>query len=187
MVDEQNEAPPAAAAPVAPDNEDPQDLAMEQDEVPDINNLIRTTAISQQLATISLIAAQRVIVDHQTQLAPRLERQDADREQLGRMIHEVRQITAEQRRVTNQLNAQRRDWLDARLHASRTQRPFFRASPPRRTPDLDLAGASVWRGGVLSRIWRDRLLGAAVGAVITTAGLWVAAVSAATICWILRR
>jgi hypothetical protein len=188
MIDEQNEAPPAAAAPVAPDNEVPEDLAIEQNEVPDINNLIRTTAISQQQATISLIAAQRIIVDHQTQLAPRLERQDADHEQLGRMIHEVRQITVEQRRVTNQLNAQRRDWLDARLHASWIQRPSpFRAAPRRRTPNLDLAGASVWRGGVLSRIWRDRLLGAAAGAVITAAGLWVAAVSTATICWIFRR
>ena len=34
----------------------------------------------------------------------------------------------------------------------------------------------------VSRIWRDRLLGAAAGAVITTAGLWIVAVSAATIC-----
>jgi hypothetical protein len=39
----------------------------------------------------------------------------------------------------------------------------------------------------VSRIWRDRLLGAAAGAVITAAGLWIAAVSAATICWIFRR
>jgi hypothetical protein len=46
---------------------------MGHDEVPDIDNLIHTTAITQQLATISLVAAQRVIVDHQTQLAPRLE------------------------------------------------------------------------------------------------------------------
>jgi hypothetical protein len=77
-------------------DEDPGNLAIEQDEAPDINNLIRTTAIAQQQATISLIAAQRIIVDHQTQLVPRLERQDADHEQLGRMIHEVRQIATEQ-------------------------------------------------------------------------------------------
>jgi hypothetical protein len=168
-------------------NGDPEDLAVEQDEAPDINNLIRNTAIAQQLATISLVAAQRVITEHQAQLAPRLERQDEDHEQLGRMLQEVRQVTAEQRRVTNQLNAQRRDWLDARLRASRIQRQPFRATPLRRTPNLDLAGASVWRGGVLSRIWRDRILGAAAGAVITAAGLWVAAVSVATICWIFRR
>jgi hypothetical protein len=166
--EEENEAPPAAH-----ENENPEDLAIGHDKAPNIENLIRTTAIAQQLATISLVAAQRVIVDHQTQLAPRLERQDADHEQLGQMIHEVRQIAAEQRRVTNQLHA---------------QRPSpSRATTRRRTPNLDLAGASVWRGEVLSRIWRDRLLGAAAGAVITTAGLWVAAVSAATICWILRR
>jgi hypothetical protein len=184
--DEENEMPAAtAAAAAAPENEDPEELATEQDEAPDINNLIRNTAIAQQLATISLVAAQRVITEHQAQLAPRLERQDEDHEQLERMLHEVRKITIEQRLVTNQMNAQRRDWLDARLRASRIQRPPFRATPPHRT--LDLAGASVWRGGVLSRIWRDRLLGAAAGAVITTAGLWIVAVSAATICWIFRR
>jgi hypothetical protein len=88
--EEENEAPPAAH-----ENEDPENLAIGNDQAPDINNLIRTTAIAQQLATISLVAAQRVIVDYQTQLAPRLERQDADHEQLGRLIHEVRQITTE--------------------------------------------------------------------------------------------
>jgi hypothetical protein len=189
MVAEQNEIPAAtAAAAAAPENENPEDLALEQDEGPDVNNLIRNTAIAQQLATISLVAAQRVITEHQAQLAPRLERQDADHEQLERMLHEVRKITIEQRLVTNHMQAQRRDWLDARLRASRIQRPSpFRATPQRRTPNLDLAGAAVWRGGVLSRIWRDRLLGAAAGAIIATAGLWIAAVSAATICWILRR
>jgi hypothetical protein len=190
MVNEQNEALVAAAAPAAPEHEDPEHMAIERDEndAPDIDNLIRTTAISQQLATISLIATQWIIVDHQTQLVPRLERQDADHEQLERMLQEVRRVTVEQRQVTSQLNAQRRDWLNARLRASRIQRPSpSRATPRRRTPNLGLAGASVWKGGVLSRIWRDRLFGAAAGAVITAAGLWVAAVSTATICWIFRR
>jgi hypothetical protein len=57
----------------SPPAEDPEDLAIGHDEAPDIDNLIRTTAITQQQATISLVAAQRVIADHQTQLAPRLE------------------------------------------------------------------------------------------------------------------
>jgi hypothetical protein len=50
----------AAAAQAAPENKDPEDMAIEQDknDAPDIDNLIRTTAISQQLATISLIATQ---------------------------------------------------------------------------------------------------------------------------------
>jgi hypothetical protein len=189
MVNEQNEALTAGAAPAAPEYEDPEDMAIERDgnDTPDIDNLIRTTAISQQLATISLIAAQRIIVDHQTQLVPRLEWQDADHEQLERMLQEVRQVTAEQQQVTNQLNAQCREWLNARLRASQIQHPSpSRATPRRRTPNLDLAGASIWRGGVLSRIWRDRLLGAAAAAVITAAGLWVTGVSATTICWILR-
>jgi hypothetical protein len=175
MLDEPNE------------NENPENSTVERDEEPGVNDLIHNTAIAQQLATISLVAAQRVITDHQTQLAPRLERQDADHEQLERMLQEVRQVTTEQRRVINQLNVQRRDWLDARLRASRIQRQPFRATQPRRTPRLDLAGASVWRGGVLSRIWRDRLLGAAAGAAIAAAGLWVIAVSVAIICLIVRR
>jgi hypothetical protein len=183
--DEENEMPAAAAAAPELENED-------ENEAPDVNNMIHTAAVAQQLATISLVAAHRVITEHQEQLAPRLERQDEDHEQLERMLQEVRQVTAEQRRVTNQLNAQRRDWLDARLRASRIQRSPFRDTPPRssprhRNPNLDLAGASVWRGGVLSRIWRDRLLGAAAGAAITAAGLWIIVVSAATICWIVRR
>jgi hypothetical protein len=36
----------------------------------------------------------------------------------------------------------------------------------------------------VSRIWRDRLLGAAVGVIITAAGLWVAASIAATISYV---
>jgi hypothetical protein len=103
------------------------------------------------------------------------------------MIHEVRQITIEQRRVTSQLNIQRREWLDARLRASRIQRSPLHTTPRRRTPNLDLTRASVWRGGVLSRIWRDRLLGAAAGAIVTAAGLWVVTVSAVAIIYILQR
>ena len=44
-----------------------------------------------------------------------------------------------------------------------------RAAPARR----DLARASVWTGDVLSRTWHDRVLGAATGAVITLAALWL--------------
>jgi hypothetical protein len=50
----------------------------------------------------------------------------------------------------------------------------------------DLAGASVWTGGVLSRTWHDRLLGAAAGAALTLATLWLILVSAATATVILR-
>jgi hypothetical protein len=96
MAAEQNEAPAVAAATAALANKDPEDLAVEQDVGPDVNNLIRNTAITQQLATISLIAMQRVIIEHQAQLAPRLEHQDADHEQLERMLHEVQKITIEQ-------------------------------------------------------------------------------------------
>jgi hypothetical protein len=104
-----NEVPAVAAAPSAPENEDPEDLAVERDKEPDDNNQIRNTAIAQHLATINLVATQQVITDHQIQLAPRLECQDADHEQLQRMLGEVRRITVEQRLVTNQMNTQRRD------------------------------------------------------------------------------
>jgi hypothetical protein len=81
--DEENEMPAAAAAaPTGLENED-------EDEAPDVNNMIHTAAVAQQLATISLVAAHRVITEHQEQLAPRLERQDKDHEQLERMVQEV--------------------------------------------------------------------------------------------------
>jgi len=44
----------------------------------------------------------------------------------------------------------------------------------------DLAGASVWTGDQLSRTWINRLLGAAAGAALTLATLWLILVSAAT-------
>jgi hypothetical protein len=55
----------------------------------------------------------------------------------------------------------------------------------RRTKRHDLAGASVWTGDILSRIWGDRLLGAAAGAILTTAGLWCALITGATISYAL--
>jgi hypothetical protein len=60
--------------------------------------------------------------------------------------------------------------------------------PQRRhqAPHLDLAGASVWTGDLLSQTWRDRLLGATAGALLTIAGLWFALVTGATISYVLR-
>jgi hypothetical protein len=173
------------------ENEDPKNRAMEEledeNEASNVNNMIHTAAVAQQLATNSLVTVQRVITEHQEQLASQLERQE-DQERLKRILQEVRQVTTEQRWVTNQLNAQRWDGLNAWLRTLRIQHPSpSRATPRRRTPNLDLARASVWREGILLWIWRDRLLGAAASAVITAAELWVAAVSTATICWIFRR
>ena len=54
------------------------------------------------------------------------------------------------------------------------------------TTQPDLAGASVWTGGVLLWIWRDRLLGAVAGAAITLASLWFLLVSTAAAAVILR-
>ena len=41
----------------------------------------------------------------------------------------------------------------------------------------------AWR---VSRIWRDRLLGAAAGTILTIAGLWFALVTGATVCYIFQ-
>jgi hypothetical protein len=38
----------------------------------------------------------------------------------------------------------------------------------------------------MSRIWRDRLVGAAAGAILTIAGLWVVLVAAAAASYIFR-
>jgi len=66
-----------------------------------------------------------------------------------------------------------------RIHRTPTRRP-------RQLPRPDLAGASVWTGGVLSRTWRDRLTGAAAGAAVTLATMWLILISAAAVAVILR-
>jgi len=77
--------------------------------------------------------------------------------------------------------------LHARQQASRPIR-IYRTPICRRTlmTRHDLAGASVWTGDVLSRTWRDRLLGAGAGATLTLVALWLVLDSAATAAVLLR-
>jgi len=87
-------------------------------------------------------------------------------------------ITTKQQRINEQ---------QTRQQASQPIR-IYRTPIRRRTTATrpDLPGASVWTGDLLSRTWRDRLLGAAAGAALTLATLWLILVSAATATVILR-
>jgi hypothetical protein len=104
---------------------------------------------------------------------------DADQQRLQGMTQALAGIVTEQQRLNEQLQARQQASRAVRIYRSPIRR---RAVPTRR----DLAGASVWAGGVLSRTWRDRLLGATAGAVATLASLWLTLVSAATATIILR-
>ena len=86
------------------------------------------------------------------------------------MTQVVAEIVTEQQCLNNELQAQ--------LQASQTMRiychPIHRHAVPIRR---DLARASVSTGDLLSRTWHDRLLGAAAGAAVTLATLWLIIVS----------
>jgi hypothetical protein len=81
------------------------------------------------------------------------------------------------------------DHAGYQLRQNRRPTPGPQRSPiyRRRTRPRDLAGASVWTGDVLSQTWRDRLVGAAAGAILTIAGLWFALVAGATVSYIFFR
>jgi len=123
-----------------------------------IQNLTHAVAIAQQTAAIGLVTAQQALAQ-QREAHRRLERLEA--------IH-------------------------ARRRASRVQRLPIHAPPPyrrrrnRTPPHHDLAGASVWAGGVLSRTSRDRLLSALASAIITTAGLWLVIVTGVAVSYVVR-
>ena len=103
---------------------------------------------------------------------------NADQRQLQRMARTLEAITAEQQRINEQQTRQQAS-QPVRIYRTPIRRRATTARP-------DLAGASVWTGDVLSRTWRDRLLGATAGAALTLATLWLILVSAATATVILR-
>jgi hypothetical protein len=128
----------------------------------------RTTALAQQL---------RVTQRGEAQAGQ--ERHQATQQQLQRVTQVLEGVLRNQRFLVDHAGYQ--------LRQNRRPAPGPQRSPIcRRTKPLDLAGASVWTGGVLSRTWRDRLLGAAAGAILTIAGLWFALVAAATVSYIFR-
>jgi hypothetical protein len=108
------------------------------------------------------------------------ERHQATQQQLQQVTHVLEGVLRNQKFLVDHAGYQLRQ---SRRPAPGPQRsPIYR----RRTRPHDLAGASVWIGGVLSRTWRDRLLGAAAGAILTIAGLWFALVTGATASYIFR-
>jgi len=123
--------------------------------------------------------ARRNHVVHQTLAQQMNEFHDADQLHLQQMANTLGAIITEQQRMNEQ--------LQARQQASRPVR-IYRTPIRRRTLTTrhDLAGASVWTGDVLSRTWRDRLLGAGAGATLTLVALWLVLVSAAVAAVILR-
>jgi len=123
--------------------------------------------------------ARRNYVVHRT-LAQRMnEFHYADQQQLEQMTNTLRAIITKQQRMNEQ--------LQVRQQASRSVRSY--RTPIRRrtlTTRHDLAGASIWTGDILSRTWRDRLLGAGAGATLTLVALWLVLVSSTTAAVILR-
>jgi len=94
----------------------------------------------------------------------------ADQQQLQTMAHTLAEIITEQQ----QLNQQQ---IQALQQANRPVRIYRRPLALNRP---NLAGASVWTGHVLSRIWRDRL-GVATGAALTLVTLWLFLISATAV------
>jgi len=103
----------------------------------------------------------------------------ADQQQLEQMTNTLAAIITEQQQMNEQ--------LQARQQASRPV-CIYRTPIRRRTLTTrhDLAGASVWTGDVLSRTWRDSLLGTGAGATVTLVALWLVLVSAAAAAVILH-
>jgi len=129
--------------------------------------------------------ARRNHVVHRTLAQWMNEFHDADQQQLQQMTNTLGAIITKQQRMNEQLQARQQASQPVRIHRT----PIIHRTPVRcrtLTTRHDLAGASVWTGDVLSRTWRDRLLGAGAGAVLTLVGLWVILVSAAAATVILR-
>jgi len=95
-----------------------------------------------------------------------------DQQQLQQITNTLGAIITEQQRMNEQLQAQQQ-----------ASRPVRNYRTPIRCQTLttqhDLAGASVWTGDVLSRTWRDRLLGAGASATLTLVALWLVLISSA--------
>jgi len=123
--------------------------------------------------------ARRNHVVHRT-LAQRMnEFHDADQQQLQQMATTMEAIIAEQQRMNKQLHAWQQASGPVRIYRTLIRRRTL-------TTRHDLARASVWTGDVLSRTWRDRLLGAGASATLTLVALWLVLVSAAAATVILR-
>ena len=174
--------PPADIPPPQEDHEETPDNLNEAATMAAAIQEERLTLLGEIVTTIHQTTTQDARRNHAVHraLAQRMnEFHDADQQQLQRMASTLETIIAEQQRINGRLQARQRASRAIRIHRT----PIRRHPIP--TP-RDLAGASVWTGDVLSRTWRDRLSGAAAGATIAFATLWLILVSAAAATVILR-
>jgi len=94
----------------------------------------------------------------------------ADQQQLQTMAHTLAEtITKQQRLNQQQIQARQQDNRPVRIY----HHPLALNRP-------DLAGAAVWTGDVLSRIWRNRI-SVASGTALTLVNLWLFLISAAAV------
>jgi hypothetical protein len=184
MVDEENEAP-LAGPPHNHENEENEAPAMGATAAAaaTIQDLRHAIAVARQTAIIATITAQQARDEQRAEAQHNRERHEVEQTQLQRMTQVLEGILRDQRTVTN--------YVGDRI---RHPQPGYRRVAPRspirrhpRPPHHDLAGASVWTGDLLSRTWRDRLLGATAGATIATAGLWLIFISAVAVSYVVRR
>ena len=180
--DGENEAP-LAEPPHNNENQENEIPAATTRATATIENLCHAIAVTRQTAIIAAITAQQSRDEQRAEAQRSRERHEAEQIQLQRMTQVLEGILRDQRMVT--------DYVGYRIRHPRSGCPRVAPRSPirhhTRPPHHDLAGASVWTGGLLSRTSRDRLLGAVAGAAITTAGLWLILISAATISYVVRR
>jgi len=159
------------------------DITPPQKDQENINSTAATAALQdEQLALLGEIItminqtttrdARHNHVVHWT-LAQRMnEFQDADQQQLQQMSSTLGAIITKQQRMNKQLQARQQASQSVRIYRTPIRRQTLMTRH-------DLAGASVWTEDILSRTWRDRLLGAGAGATLTLVALWLVLVSAA--------
>jgi len=123
--------------------------------------------------------ARRNHVVHRT-LAQRMnEFHDMEQQQLQQITNTLGAIITKQQRM----NEQHQAWQQASWPVCIYRTPICRWTL---TTQHDLAGASVWTGDALSRIWHDRVLGVGARATPTLVALWLVLVSAVAAAVILR-
>ena len=123
--------------------------------------------------------ARRNQVVHRTLTQRMNEFHYTDQQQLEQVTNSLGAIITKQQRMNEQLQARQQASWPICIYCT----PIRRWTLATRH---NLAGASVWTGDVLSRTWRDRLLGANAGATLTLVALWLVLVSTAAAAVILR-
>jgi hypothetical protein len=138
-----------------------------------------TTAAAPDATTAATTAATTTTTVEAREAKAGQVRHQATEQQLQQVTHVVEGVLRNQRFLVDHAGYQ--------LRQTRPRAPVPQRSPIHRrcTKPRDLAGASVWTGDVLSRIWRDKLLGTAAGAILTIAGLWFSLITGATVSYAL--